>query len=72
MQATPSNQAEATPGVGALDFAHFANGEGIISDLVLMNGAAGSAHDLDPRARGADDGIGAGGLGRSHRRSAPL
>ena len=33
----PSNRAGATPGVGALDFAHFANGADIISDLVLMN-----------------------------------
>ena len=33
----PSNRAEATPGVGALDFAHFANGAGIISDLVFVN-----------------------------------
>ena len=32
-----SNRAEATPGVGALDFAHFANGAGIISDLVFVN-----------------------------------
>ena len=118
VQATPSNRAEATPGVGALDFAHFANGTGITSEMVFLNpstqpsrprclflrhqgrsdprrlgsgcdgrsgdhrgrrsdgldrdGAAGSAHDLDPRARGADDGIGAGGLGRSHRRYAPL
>ena len=32
-----SNRAEATPGVGALDFAHFANGEGITSDLVFVN-----------------------------------
>ena len=44
-QATPSNRAEATPGVGALDFAHFANGEGIISDLVLMNVAT---HPIRP------------------------
>ena len=41
----PSNRAEATPGVGALDFAHFANGEGIISDLVLMNVAT---HPIRP------------------------
>ncbi len=45
VQATPSNRAEATPGVGALDFAHFANGEGIISDLVLMNVAT---HPIRP------------------------
>ena len=32
-----SNRAEATPGVGALDFAHFANGAGIVSDLVFVN-----------------------------------
>ena len=32
-----SNRAEARPGVGALDFAHFANGDGITSDLVLVN-----------------------------------
>ena len=32
-----SNRAEATPGVGALDFAHFANGEGITSDFVFVN-----------------------------------
>ena len=32
-----SNRAEATPGVGALGFAHFANGAGIISDLVFVN-----------------------------------
>ena len=45
VQATPSNRAEASPGVGALDFAHFANGEGIISDLVLMNVAT---HPIRP------------------------
>ena len=33
----PSNRAEATPGVGALDFAHFAKGAGITSALVLVN-----------------------------------
>ena len=32
----------------------------------------GSTHDLDPRARGAGVGIGAGGLGGSHRRDAPV
>ena len=32
-----SNRAEATPGAGSLDFAHFANGEGITSDLVFVN-----------------------------------
>ena len=32
-----SNRAEATPGVGALDFAHFANGAGTTSDLVFVN-----------------------------------
>ena len=32
-----SNRAEATPGVGALDFAHFANGTGITSEMVLVN-----------------------------------
>ena len=42
------------------------------SDSPHRDGAAGSAHDLDPRARGAGVGIGAGGLGRSHRRDAPL
>ena len=31
--------------MGALDFAHFANGEGIISDLVLMNVAT---HPIRP------------------------
>ena len=41
----PSNRAEATPGAGALDFAHFANGEGIISSLVLMNVAT---HPIRP------------------------
>ena len=44
VQATPSNRAEATPGVGALDFAHFANGEGIISDLVAHE----CSHSSDP------------------------
>ena len=34
--------------------------------------ASGSTHDLDRWARGAGDGIGAGGLGRSHRRDTPL
>ena len=33
----PSNRAESTPGVGALDFAHFAKGAGITSALVLVN-----------------------------------
>ena len=37
VQATPSNRAEATPGVGALDFAHFANGTGITSEMVFLN-----------------------------------
>ena len=32
-----SNRAEATPEVVTLDFAHFANGEGITSDLVFVN-----------------------------------
>ena len=32
-----SNRAEATPEVFTLDFAHFANGEGLISDLVFVN-----------------------------------
>ena len=32
-----SNRAEATPDVFVLDFAHFANGDGITSDLVLVN-----------------------------------
>ena len=41
----PSNRAEATPGVGALDFAHFANGAGIISDLVFVNVAT---HPIRP------------------------
>ena len=40
------------------------------SDGADPDGAAGSAHDLDPRARGAGDGIGESGLGRSHRRDA--
>ena len=40
-----SNRAEATPGVGALDFAHFANGAGIISDLVFVNVAT---HPIRP------------------------
>ena len=37
------------------------------SDGPHRDGAAGSAHDLDPRARGVGVGIGAGGLERSHR-----
>ena len=32
-----SNRAEATPEVFTLDFAHFANGDGITSDLVFVN-----------------------------------
>ena len=40
-----SNRAEATPGVGALDFAHFANGAGIVSDLVFVNVAT---HPIRP------------------------
>ena len=32
-----SNRAEATPEVFTLDFAHFANGDGIASDLVFVN-----------------------------------
>ena len=40
-----SNRAESTPGVGALDFAHFANGAGIISDLVFVNVAT---HPIRP------------------------
>ena len=40
-----SGPAEATPGVGALDFAHFANGAGIISDLVFVNVAT---HPIRP------------------------
>ena len=41
----PSNRAGSTPGVGALDFAHFANGAGIISDLVFVNVAT---HPIRP------------------------
>ncbi len=33
----PSNQNEATPELSTLDFAHFANGEGITSELVFVN-----------------------------------
>ena len=33
----PSNQTEATPELSTLDFAHFANGEGITSELVFVN-----------------------------------
>ena len=36
------------------------------------NGAAGSAHDLDPRPRGAGERIGEGDRGRAHRRDAAL
>ena len=32
-----SNRAEATPEVFTLDFAHFANGTGITSEMVLVN-----------------------------------
>ena len=32
-----SNQVEVTPGVGRLEFAHFANGSSITSELVLVN-----------------------------------
>ena len=115
-----SNRAEATPEapeVFTLDFAHFANGTSITSDLVLVNvapqpgpprylflrhrgrsdcrrigaggdgrsgdprgrradgpngdGSPGSAHDFDPRARGAGVGIGEGGLGGSSHRRRP-
>ena len=37
-----SNRAEVTPEVFTLDFAHFANGEGITSDLVFVNVATHS------------------------------
>ena len=40
-----SNRAEATPGVEALDFAHFANGADITSDLVFVNVAT---HPIRP------------------------
>ena len=33
----PSNRIEATPEVFTLDFAHFANGDGLTSDLVFVN-----------------------------------
>ena len=36
------------------------------------DGTHGSDHDFDPRARGAGERIGEGGLGGSHRRDAPL
>ena len=36
------------------------------------NGAAGSAHDCDPRSRGAGERIGAGDRGRAHRRGPAL
>ena len=36
------------------------------------DGAAGSAHDLDPRSRVAGEWIGAGGRGRAHRRGPAL
>ena len=42
------------------------------SDGADRDGAAGSTHDLDRWARAAGDGIGAGGLGGSHRRDAAL
>ena len=41
----PSNQTEATPELFTLDFAHFANGEGITSDLVFVNVAT---HPIRP------------------------
>ena len=116
-----STRAEATPEapeVFTLDFAHFANGTSITSDLVLVNVAPqpvrpaiyfydtegapiaaesvlevtadleitrgrraerskrrwipwASAHDFDPRARGAGVGIGEGGLGGSSHRRRP-
>ena len=40
-----SNRAEATPEVFILDFAHFANGDGITSDLVFVNVAS---HPIRP------------------------
>ena len=40
-----SGPTEATPGVGALDFAHFADGADIISDLVFVNVAT---HPIRP------------------------
>ena len=40
-----SGPAEATPGVGALDFAHFADGADIVSDLVFVNVAT---HPIRP------------------------
>ena len=36
-RSAPSNRVEATPEVFTLDFAHFANGDGLTSDLVLVN-----------------------------------
>ena len=37
-RSSPSNRTEAIPGIwAALDFAYFANGEGIVSDLVFVN-----------------------------------
>ena len=61
----PSNRAEATPGVGALDFAHFANGAGIISDLVFVNVAPHpmirpALYFYDQEGHSIDRGIGGG------------
>ena len=44
-KSSSSNRAEATPEVFTLDFAHFANGAGIISDLVFVNVAT---HPIRP------------------------
>ena len=40
-----SDRSEATPGMGGLDFAHFANGEGLTSELVFVNVAT---HPIRP------------------------
>ena len=58
--------------IGGVHHGRSGDHRGRRSDGPHRDGAAGSTHDLDPRARGAGVGIGAGGLGGSHRRDAPV
>ena len=65
----PSNQTEATPELFTLDFAHFANGEGITSELVFVNVATQpirlGLYFYDQEGNP----IGSGNSGGRHRRS---
>ena len=62
-----TNRAEATPELFTLDFAHFANGDGITSDLVFVNAGTHPIRPLLYLGGPADcSGIGGGGRQLEH------